>query len=101
MAALFVQPSLAATQTEQRPMLPPGGPIFKGLQMLHKAGLLKITPSGSEMDDQVFEPGSLYDNSQHLADICAGLPGWSLINVRSGVFVLGTRHPHSDKRAWF
>ncbi|UGB28336.1 hypothetical protein LPC10_01560 [Methylorubrum sp. B1-46] len=97
MAALFAQPSLAALQTEPRPMLPPGGPIFKGLQMLHKAGLLKDPPSGSELDDQAFEPGSLYENNKHLADLCAGLPGWSLIDVHSGVYMLGTRHPHSGK----
>ncbi|CAA2137791.1 hypothetical protein [Methylobacterium bullatum] len=99
MAALFAQPSLAATQTEPKPMLPPGGPIFKGLQMLHKAGIIKEAPHGSDLDDQAFEPGALYVNNSLLQELCAGLSGWCLIDVHSGVYMLGTRHSHSDKWA--
>lgn len=95
MAALFVQPTLAAQQIEPKPMLPPGGPISRGLQMLHKAGVLKDGPVSNELDDQAFEPGALYINNGLLQDLCAGLPGWGLIDVHSGVYMLGTRHPHS------
>lgn len=69
MTALFAQPSLAATQVKPEPLLPPGGPIFKGLQMLHKAGLLRTGPVGSELDDQAFEPGALYENNNLLTEL--------------------------------
>jgi hypothetical protein len=95
MAALFAQPALASTQIEQPPILPPGGPIFKGLQLLHQVGILSRPPSGTELDDESFEPGALYENNQLLADLRKGLSAWSLIDVHSGVYMLGTRHPLS------
>ncbi|AMB44177.1 hypothetical protein [Methylobacterium sp. AMS5] len=96
MVALFAQPGLAASQVEPKPMLPPGGPIFRGLQMLHKAGVLRNGPASTELDDQAFEPGALYVNNSLLQELCAGLPSWGLIDAHSGVYMLGTRHPQSD-----
>lgn len=96
MTALFAQPALAATYVSPPPMLPPGGPIYAGLMLLHRAGFLSRPPAGSELDDASFEPGSIYENNDLFAELCKQLPDWSLIDVHSGVYMLGTRHPHSD-----
>lgn len=96
MTALFSQPDLAATQVEPRPVLPPGGPIHAGLMLLFRAGVLSRAPAGSDLDDAAFEPGALYENNALLAELCKQRSGWGLIDVHSGVYMLGTRHPHSD-----
>lgn len=95
MTALFGQPALAISQKSPPPMLPPGGPIFAGLKLLHNTGILSKSPAGSELDDASFEPGAIYENNGLFAELCAQLADWSLIDVHSGVYMLGTRHPHS------
>jgi hypothetical protein len=96
MTALFAQPELAAQHVKPSPVLPPGGPIFMGLQILHKSGVLTKAPEGSELDDQAFEPGALYLNNSLLVDLLGGLDDWSLVDVHSGVYMLGTRDPKSS-----
>lgn len=96
MSALFAQPGLAKTQTAPTPILPPGGPIFTGLRMLHDVHVLSRPPAGSELDDEAFEPGALYENNALLAELLTGLSDWCLIDVHSGVYMLGTRDPRSD-----
>jgi hypothetical protein len=96
MTALFAQPALAATHVSPPPMLPPGGPINVGLMLLHHAGILSRPPAGSDLDDAAFEPGAVYENNGLFAELCKQRSDWSLIDVHSGVYMLGTRHPHSD-----
>lgn len=96
MTALFAQPGLAATQVEPKPVLPPGGPIFTGLTILHQAGLTASPPDQASLDDQGFEPGVLYANNALLAELLRGCADWSMTDVHSGVYLLGTRHPHSN-----
>lgn len=96
MTALFSQPDLAATHTAPPPVLPPGGPIQAGLMLLFKAGVLSKAPAGSALDDAAFEPGALYENNALFAELCKQRSDWGLIDVHSGVYMLGSRHPHSD-----
>lgn len=96
MTALFAKPELAAQQVEARPLLPPGGPIFSGLSLLHEAGLLASPPDTAPIDGNSFEPGVLATNNGLLESLLRGCTGWSLTDVHSGVYLLGTRHPHSD-----
>lgn len=96
MTALFAQPGLAATQTDMPPILPPGGPIFGGLVILNKAGLSAKPDMADDLDGGGFEPGVLYANNGLLAELLRGCTGWSMTDVHSGVYLLGTRHPHSD-----
>ena len=96
MTALFANPTLAATQLDPTPILPPGGPIFAGLALLHQGGLLKTPPDRADIDGAGFEPGVLYSNNALLADLLQGATGWSMTDVHSGVYLLGTRHPHSQ-----
>jgi hypothetical protein len=91
MTALFAQPTLARTLFEPRPILPPGGPTFRGLQLLYQAGILSRAPAGSELDDADFEPGALYENNALLAEVRKGRSDWSLVDVHSGLYMLGTR----------
>jgi hypothetical protein len=95
MAALFSQPDLARAQRKPKPMLPPGGPVFSGLKMLASAHVLPSQPDGSALDDAPFESGVLFMNNQLLATLCEFMPDGCLLDVHSGVYMLGTRHPHS------
>jgi hypothetical protein len=97
MVALFAQPTLAATLIEPRVMLPPGGPIYNALSLLHRAHFLTRSPAGSELDDEAFEPGAIFENNALFVEILKGQAGWSLLDVHSGLYLLGTRDPRSDK----
>lgn len=98
MAALFAHPSLAKKQYSHKPLLPPGGPVFNGLKMLHAAKVLTSAPVGNELDSQAFEPGSLYINNTLLTELCKLRSDWCLLDVHSGIYMLGTRHRQSA--AW-
>jgi hypothetical protein len=95
MVALFAQPLLAATLFETRVLLPPGGPIYNALALLHRAHFLSQAPAGSELDDEAFEPGAIFENNVLFVDILKGQVGWSLLDVHSGLYLLGTRDPRS------
>ncbi|MDX1460840.1 MAG: hypothetical protein R3348_07270 [Xanthomonadales bacterium] len=95
MTALFAQPSLARTQIEATPLLPPGGPITEGLRMLHKAKIVSRSPAGTSLDDAAFEPGAIYENNALMVELVSGLDHWSLSDVHSGLYMLGTRDPRS------
>jgi hypothetical protein len=96
MCALFAQPALAATHMTAKPLLPPGGPIYAGLQLLFRAHVLLNEPERSNLGDQTFEPGALHINNQRLVELLHAVDDWSLVDVHSGVYMLGTRDPHSN-----
>ncbi len=97
MVSLFAQPALAATMTERAFMLPPGGPIFNALRLLHQTHILPSPPAGSELDDNAFEPGALYENNALMEGLLKGLPDWGMLEVHSGLYMLGTRYPLSNQ----
>lgn len=97
MVALFAQPALAATMTDRVFMLPPGGPIFAALKLLHRAHVLSRPPAGSDLDDEAFEPGSIYENNALMEELLKGHQGWSMLDVHSGLYMLGTRYPLSNQ----
>lgn len=99
MVALFPDIALAAELTTPTVMLPPGGPIYNGLQILYRTHILSRPPAGSELDDEDFEPGAIYENNSRFEDLLRGHGGWNLLEVHGGVYMLGTRHIESDK--WF
>jgi len=99
MMAVASDAALAAQLTTPSVMLPPSGPIFTGLSILHRVHVLTCAPSGTELDDEAFEPGAIYENNALFEDILHGLPGWSLLDVNCGLYMLGTRHPDSDN--WY
>lgn len=99
MIALFAQPKLAETLVEPTVLLPPGGPIYGGLKLLYEAKLLSRPPAGSDLDDEAVEPGAVYENNALFAEIHNGPATWSLIDVHSGLYMLGTRFAPSNQ--WF
>lgn len=99
MIALFSQPDLAKTMTEPEVLLPPGGPIFTGLRLLHNTNILSRPPAGSALDDQSVEPGAVYENNDLFAELRKGRVDWSLVDVHSGVYLLGTRDRESGQ--WY
>lgn len=92
MAALFAQPGLAAQHRKPPPALPSGGPIWAGLNYLYQAKIMSAGPSGSELDDAAFEPGVIYADNGLFGELCAQRNDWSMIDVHSGIYKLGTRH---------
>lgn len=96
MVALFAQPHLAATMVDRVCILPPGGPIFNALKLLYQSHVLSTPPAGSELDDEAFEPGALYDNNALMESLLKGLADWSMLDVHSGLYMLGTRDPASN-----
>ena len=97
MIALFAQPALAATMIDRAFILPPGGPIYNALKLLHQAHILPEPPAGSGLDDESFEPGALYENNAIMEKLLKGLSDWSMIDLHSGLYMLGTRYPFSDQ----
>jgi hypothetical protein len=95
MTALFANPKLAATQTANPPALPPGGPIHAGLNYLFQGKIVTKPAAGSELDDAAFEPGVIYEDNGLFSELCKQRSDWCMIDVHSGVYMLGTRDPRS------
>lgn len=96
MVALFDNPGLAAELKDTSIGLPPGGPIYSALSILYKLGLLARAPAGNSLDESDFEPGAIYENTGLMAELLKGLLDWSMIDVHSGLYLLGTREQASD-----
>lgn len=99
MIALLANPALTTGFTTPVVLLPPGGPIYAGLSILHRAHVLAQPPSGTELDDEAFEPGALYENNALFEEILRGRLDWSLLDVHSALYMLGTRLTETD--GWF
>ena len=95
--ALYARPELAAQMVEEPTvLLPPNGPLYAALKLLHRTHFLDRPPAGTELDDAVFEPGAIYENNALFPEIRRGLDDWSLVDVHSGLYMLGTRATNSD-----
>jgi len=93
MVALFARPELAHSMKSAIVQLPPSGAMVNALTYLHRAKHITRPPEGSLLDDAAFEPGVLAVNNGLFEDVRAGLDDWSLIDVHSGLYVLGTKEP--------
>lgn len=96
MVATFAQPALAATMKSNDFMLPPGGPIWKALQRLYRCHLLTNAPAGGTLDDGDWEPGVLFENNALMAELIPGPHQLNMIDLHSGLYLLGTNHPQAD-----
>lgn len=90
MMAIFAQPSLAEKLTDRTVLLPPSGAVNVGLSRLHHAKFINEGPDGSSLDDAAFEPGVLYKNNELFERVRRGRDDWSLLDVHSGLYILGT-----------
>lgn len=99
MIGLFSKPNVAAECISASDVaLPPNGPINAALKTLHSAKLLSEAPAGGTLDDGSWEPGVVYENNGLMAEFLKGHPGWSKVDLHSGLYMLGTRYPLSS--AW-
>jgi hypothetical protein len=98
MVALFANPSLAQAMTEPEVLLPIGGPITTGLNILHKANLLS-QPAQPREEEESLDYGQIMLINGQFAELQRGLDGWGLIEVHSGLYMLGTRL--AESRAWY
>lgn len=96
MVAAFAQPSLASSMKSNDFILPPGGPIWKALKQLHKHHLLSKAPAGGTLDDGDWEPGILFENNALMAELVPGPHALNMIDLHSGLYLLGTNHPDAD-----
>jgi hypothetical protein len=96
MVAAFAQPQLAATMQTNEFMLPPGGPIWAALRKLHQTHLLSRAPAGGDLDDGDWEPGVLFENNALMAELIPGPHNLNMIDLHSGLYLLGTNHPQAD-----
>jgi hypothetical protein len=99
MVSLFANRGLADQLRERDVLLPPSGAVFNGLSILHRAGVLSRAPSGSALDDADFEGGALYENNALFEELIKGYAAWNMIDVHSGVYMLGTRL--ADSNQWY
>jgi hypothetical protein len=99
MVAVLAQAELAAHLIGPVVLLPSGGAVFNALSILHRDHILSTRPAGTELDDQEFEPGAIYENNSLFVDLHRGHAGWNLCEVNMGLFMLGTRLADSDN--WF
>lgn len=99
MIAMFAQPRLGDKLIAPEIGLPPGGPIHTALNLLYQTGVLSRKPDGNELDEQEFNPGSIFTNTGLMAELNNGLDDWDLLDVHSGLYMLGTRLANSD--TWF
>jgi hypothetical protein len=98
MVALLAQPKLAAAMTRPDVLLPDSGPILSALLMLYRVHFLPEPPEEYECLDKAWLD-ALSANNGLFRDILAGMPDCSLLDVHSGLYMLGTRDPRSKN--WF
>ena len=99
MVAVMPQPELAAQLTSPVVSLPSGGAVFNALSILHRDHILARRPAGTELDDEEFEPGTIFENNNLFVELHRGHAGWDLCEVNMGLYMLGSRLAESDN--WF
>ena len=95
MVALFSKPALGSQVVLPDIGLPPGGPIHASLDILHRLGILKDPPDSSVLEEESFKPGSIFVNTGLMSELLKGMSDWDLLDVHSGLYILGTRDPNS------
>lgn len=96
MVALFANPSLADQLFGTEIGLPIGGPIHGALSILHKCGVIAQEPSAKSRNDTEFDLSLIYTTTGLMAELLKGLPDWTMLDVHSGLYMLGSRLPESD-----
>lgn len=97
MVALFSRPHLAQSMLNPVVVLPPGGPVYTALNILQSVHIISEKPDGNDMDDGGWEPGVLYNNNALMAKLIPGMPGLNMVDLHSGLYLLGTNYPHADQ----
>ena len=96
MVALFFKHNLAKDLTENgMVVLPPNGPIAAALKILFDSKVISMPPAGGDLDEGVWNPGIIYENNGLMVEILKGHGGWNLLDVHTGLYMLGTRFPIS------
>jgi len=98
MCALFAQPQLAKTMRDARPLLPPGGPITRGLSLLHQGRVIAAPPNTQDDDERAAAIGAAVEDNALMVELLRGLDDCSMVDMHTGIYLLGTRDARS--RAW-
>ncbi len=96
MVALFARPKLAAEMKTLGPVLPSGGPISRALNLLHHVHVTNH-PAQTLEDDVRFGAlaGATADNGT-MQELIVGMADCSMVDMHSGMYMLGSRDPKSD-----
>lgn len=96
MVALFAKPGIADDLRDVGSVaLPPNGPIASALSILHKAKILTKGPSKDDLDAGSWDSNVIYENNALMLELLRGKSDWNLLDVHSGLYMLGTRFPLS------
>ncbi len=97
MVALFAVPKAAAELIAPTVYLPPSGAMFNALRYLFQVNFLNSPPDADVNEEGRIEFGPIATNNGLFADIRRGRDDWTLLDVHSGLYVLGTREPGAAK----
>ena len=78
-------------------LLPPNGPVSVALDALYKARLVSRSPYSSDLDDAGWEPGVLTENNALMAELVGGPQDLNMVDVHSGLYMLGTGYKSSPQ----
>lgn len=95
MVALFARPDLAKTMKTLGPVLPSNGPIARALNLLHQVGVTNHPAQSLEDDVRLSALGGTSADNGTMQELIVGLADCSMIDMHSGLYMLGTRDPRS------
>jgi hypothetical protein len=96
MVSLFAQPELAGQMTTMGPILPSGGPISRALNILYQDHLTERGAQALEDDVRLGGLGGAAADNGTMQDLIRGLNGTSMVDIHSGLYMLGTRDVRSE-----
>lgn len=95
MVALFARPDLAASMVTSGPILPPGGPIHRALNLLFQAGTTALPAQSLEDDNRFSALAAATADNGTMQDLLRGLSDCSMVDMHSGLYMIGTRDRRS------
>lgn len=91
LVALLSSPALWKMLKDGTVLLPSGGPISTGLELMHAAHLISARPDRLEPENNQDKLGSLSLDNGLMWELHKGLPSSNMVDIHSGLYELGTR----------
>jgi len=97
MVGLFSNRKLWSHLKNSEVLLPHGGPISNGLRLLHAGHVVSAPPIGYDNEDEKTVYGAIVESNGVMKELVAGKLDLNLIDIHTGIYMLGTRTPESKK----
>ena len=95
MIGIFSKPELWPKFKSGIVNLPPNGPVYRAMHILYSGGVSDKPPVGTEFDESSYDPTAIYLNNAIIAELIDDESDLNMIDLHSGLYMLGTRYPHS------